>query len=261
MKKTQRKYKVNDNFFDNLNNEKLWLIGLIASDGNVANKFRFSISQSNKEGFKLLKYIKKLLKYNGKIYLYKKTNSYHLVISSQKIVKALSKFNIVPNKSLIYNLPDINKKYFKNYLRGYFDGDGCIYIKNLKQTKFIVACFVGTENFINNVNKILIFKGKTRKIKSAKNLYEISFNGKKAIEFLTWLYSDKIIYQSYKYKKFKSYLEQRNDKFTKFSKPRKLFNEGYSTAIIIKDCKNIKRKTIYQWRYRCKKQLKNLEKL
>ena len=46
----------------------------------------------------------------------------------EKVILDLkNNFNITPNKSLTYTLPTkIPKEMFKHFVRGYFDGDGCI---------------------------------------------------------------------------------------------------------------------------------------
>lgn len=51
-------------------------------------------------------------------------------IGSKKVFHDLLKLGLTPRKSLTIKFPnDIPNKYFGHFIRGYFDGDGCVTIK------------------------------------------------------------------------------------------------------------------------------------
>ncbi len=65
----------------------------------------------------------------------RKTNqkiSYRLQIGNKVIFADLQTLGFVQNKSLALAFPDVPPKYFPHFVRGYFDGDGCVYFKTLQ---------------------------------------------------------------------------------------------------------------------------------
>lgn len=62
--------------------------------------------------------------FGGKNYQSKK--AYMLRIGSHKIYDSLLKLGLYPNKSLTVKFPIVPKKHLSHFVRGYFDGDGCI---------------------------------------------------------------------------------------------------------------------------------------
>ena len=57
---------------------------------------------------------------------------YRLQIGSKEMFADLTAFGFVQNKSNSIRLPVIPSQYFGDFVRGYFDGDGCVYFKRLK---------------------------------------------------------------------------------------------------------------------------------
>lgn len=65
-----------------------------------------------------------------------------------------------PNKALTIEFPDISKKYYKGFIRGYFDGDGsiCRYWWKYKQNKkrrYKLLFTLGSLKFLKSIRKIL----------------------------------------------------------------------------------------------------------
>lgn len=252
---------MNDNYFDALNSEQYWLIGLLASDGYKGKYNQIGINQSGEDGRKLVEYIKKVINSDspiGKI----KTNgkdSYQLIISSEKIVKELEKFNITNAKTNIYDLPNIPLTYFNDFLVGYVEGDGCITIcDNGIGCKYLCASFVGTKDFICKCDKLIPIKGSIRK-HSLSDIYEIRWNRENAIQFCDWLYSSNSgLYHSYKYNNYikakENFKNTRKERY-KIIKDKILkdFIEGKVDSVMeyAKDI-NIPFQTIYSWKKKWK---------
>jgi hypothetical protein len=93
-------------------------------------------------------------------------------------------------------------------------------------------------------------QGICRKIKRAANLYELRWNGKKAVEFCKWLFQDEELYLSHKVKIYRDYIASRVDKFTKYehlkNRARDLRSQDYSYAAIAKEL-GVWAQTIYKW--------------
>lgn len=249
----QKKYDIDYSFFENKEKEFYYFIGLMASDGNVKNNKTFSLAQSGDSGMRLLKSILQKLNSNHTIYKYKNSNSF--TITNEKIVNILADYNIVPNKTLIYKLPKLKTTELKYFLQGYIDGDGSIGIyDNGSGTKVLTISFVGTENFIKSVYEQIPIKGNIRHIKKCKNLYELRFYGKKAVDFGYFVYDD-ICFSNYKIDTFNEFINNNNygNRYKQYyhTKPiiiEKLKN-GESPLTLAKEY-NIPYKTVYTWKMR-----------
>lgn len=219
---------VNHDFFKNKTSEMFWLLGMIASDGNIKNDNIWSISQSGNEGYKLIEHICKIINNSNKIYS-KPTignDAHSIVISSSEMVKDLQKYQITKRKTLSlefnYLMFDKNEEYFKSFLRGYIDGDGCVSIAHQKKIRTFNISFVGNHNFVNNLCIHLPYKDFSRS--KLNNVTQINYSGESAVRFCDWLYSNNNLYQHYKYKKYIQYIN--NEDTVRWSKYNKLYLEN-----------------------------------
>ena len=125
----QRKYLVNDNYFDIENERMAYLLGFLASDGTVrknSNEIKLSLSSIDKDI--LLEFQKEVGGRPVKDYLTQEgfeTSTW--AFTSEHIKKKLAEYNIVPQKTFTFSFPkNLDKKYWRDFIRGYFDGDGSI---------------------------------------------------------------------------------------------------------------------------------------
>lgn len=125
-----RIYTINDNYFNIESHNMAYILGFLASDGNISakdNKIKIGLNAIDKE---ILEKIQKELQSNRPLYEYETPQGYkvvELVFNSAKIKKKLAEYNITPNKSLTLRPPvKLDEKYVIDYIRGFFDGDGSI---------------------------------------------------------------------------------------------------------------------------------------
>lgn len=80
------------------------------------------------------------MNYKNKLYQYK--NSIKLVVfGSSHICNTLYNIGLLNNKSTLdYHLPVIPDEFFNSFVRGYFDGDGCITIKKTGYSVTSICC-------------------------------------------------------------------------------------------------------------------------
>ena len=200
----------NPRFFNKIDSElKAYFLGLLMSDGYILTTLY------NKEiGIALKasdKYILDILNENisplKKISRYK--NSYKWKVISEDMYEDLKHHGILENKSHIdYNYPKIPKKFDKDFIRGYFDGDGCI---SVKSTGYNVISFCSNSKlFLQELASKLLYYGiQTRpiftttrgRLSEFHTLY-ISGGINKGI-FKNFLYTDATIFLKRKYEKFK----------------------------------------------------------
>lgn len=126
----QRKYKINDSYFDVIDEEnKAYLLGFLAADGAVQKRgnIKITLSRVDKE---FLEQIKKVLNTDYPIHDYLTKDGYEtseLSFRSSQIMNELSKYGIVNKKTYSFSFPyNIPKKYYIDFIRGYWDGDGTV---------------------------------------------------------------------------------------------------------------------------------------
>ena len=107
-----------------------YVVGLIASDGSLSKDGRHISFTSKDEQLALLyrNIIRPAAKLARKSSGSNRKKLYYLVqFSDTSFYDFLICVGLTPNKSLTMPALDIPKQYFADFLRGEFDGDGCIY--------------------------------------------------------------------------------------------------------------------------------------
>lgn len=234
-----RKYKsINEHYFDIIDNEeKSYFLGLMFADGNVrfqaaSGDARINLQERDKnilDRFSYSVFGEILLKYTKCVPPLQ--NYYTFSIHNKYICKQLEKLGCVPKKSLILEWPKwLNDAGLqKHFIRGYFDGDGCItFNKNTKCYKFSIIStldFVkGADNCINNILPIHF----TYETRSNKITTTISVSGNRQIEqLLDWLYSDATIYLERKYAKYKELKSWLNNIDSRINGPNHHINQYF----------------------------------
>lgn len=185
---TPFKYTSNDNFFSQNTPESFYWAGFIAADGCInkhGKKLSIGLSYKDKE---LLEKFKKCINYTGPIRFKEdkigrggKTN--YIDIFNKQIINDLARFNIVPRKSLTLTFPEwlIEHELVNHFMRGYFDGDGCIYRMKNNYPYFMVY---GTEKFLIEYKKILVENCKLNdnKIHKLPSIYSLNYGGYENVE-------------------------------------------------------------------------------
>ena len=138
-----------------------YLIGLIVTDGNISkNKKKLTISLTDKN------LIENLSKYvintnRRKIYfeqpkLKNASPIYTLINTNPNTIEKLYDAGITCQKTYTIRVPHIDKNYVYDFLRGVFDGDGCVYISNKKYGGyFSISIASGSLLFANDLMELL----------------------------------------------------------------------------------------------------------
>lgn len=210
----KEKYTYDRNYFETIDSaDKAYWLGFIHADGCVSindklNSCELSIKLQSKDINHLRKFNKCIngnnkidtfyreCNLNGKIF-----NGCQIRLYSEKIVHDLSKYGIVPNKSLVIGFPNLPTSLIPDFIRGVFDGDGSIY----KDRTYVKCNFTsGSKQFANELRTVLYGYGVNSFISqdSRSGVYKLVIGGMKNCDnFLRLIYDDANIYLDRKYNK------------------------------------------------------------
>jgi len=193
-----RKYSLNENYFSQLNFVSSYYLGFIAADGhltNYENKFNYLIMNLIESDKEILENLRKNLSYNGKIYNTPKKNGQDqsaIRICSNQLKLDINKYINTNNKTFdLQWCKNIPENLIVHFIRGYFDGDGCVHYN--KEKSSYSASVVGTENFLAGLKSFYneSCNNQDGSIKIYKTYSHLVFGGKYvAKKFLDWLYKD-----------------------------------------------------------------------
>lgn len=212
------KYYIDESIFNTIDSEeKAYWLGFLYADGYISkDKSLITLTLSSKDREHLIKFAN-FLKTNSPIRDYKvkgnrgtltkeSYNASSINIYSNIIKDDLITLGCINKKSLILTFPKeklIPKEFIRHFIRGYFDGDGSVFIshehhwRNQTLTDVIHWRFIGTLDMLENIKKqINIPIGKiSRKKDSCKNTYELAYKRTKwSKTFYNYLYKNSTIY-------------------------------------------------------------------
>jgi len=197
-----RKYDINQYYFDKIDcEEKAYFLGFLCADGcNHMNNTKVSmfLKESDKE---VLVKLNNLLQPDKPLTFCRKTSGtdqYGLQISNKRISDRLNELGCIPRKTFNLDLPtteQVPEELFKDYLRGFFDGDGWLGEKDISITSSTLFCEKLSDFLLEKFNI------KTR-IRYKNKVAELCFSRYDICLFLNWIYKDSNIYLNRKYQKY-----------------------------------------------------------
>lgn len=197
----------NVNYFDIINTEeKAYWLGFLFADGALTqNNKSYHIELSLK--IEDSSHVKKFAKAINKDKVVDKIYRTRCILGSKHLFNTLTNYGCTIRKSLTLKFPNINifknENLIRHFIRGYFDGDGCISYSNKEHTYPIVTV-LGTKEFLDGIQKIYNSNHKySNANKNQEITKQLSFSGKSAINFMHWLYKDSKIYLERKFNRYK----------------------------------------------------------
>lgn len=217
----QNKVKFDNTMFDSIDSEeKAYWLGFIFADGYISSQegnynFEISLKGSDKEH---LQKFNKFMKHEDINHVKMGKVSCEGVecercrwgIYDKHLWEVLNSYGCVPKKSLILEFPKESifkeKSLIKHFIRGYWDGDGCLSWGNKEHT---IPCLgvVGTEDFLTSLKNYLpleynySLQGKN----SSTTTKQFTVNGKNGMKLAYYLYNNSTIYLQRKYEKYLEY--------------------------------------------------------
>ncbi len=213
--------KINKDFFKTWSGDMAYILGFFAADGYMTvNKRGGQFWCFDIKDLTLLKGIKAAIESDHKISTRyrreRKSISFRLQIGSIEMCDDLRKLGFGPNKTLRLWMPNIPNEYFGDFVRGYFDGDGCVwtgYIHKSRrvwsQTISIMFTSCSNEFLLALKNRLEMF-GIEKGVLSRRNpnysrlVYSVR-NSLKIYDFMynrpcnLFLFRKKVIFDDYKH--------------------------------------------------------------
>ncbi len=215
------KYQINSGFFKNWTPEMAYVLGYIFVDGSLedASYIRGKYLRISSKEKEILEEIKKTLESHHNLQVresqmvkhrngyYKSSKLYMLRIGDHNIYRDLIKLGLTPRKSLSMIFPKVPQKYFGQFLKGYFDGDGCLYVKKPGILRLIFSC--GSLKFLKsltaNLNKYLGIK--IQPIFYNSYSYQLRYYKNDTLKILNYMYKNQNKpYLKRKYQIYKQFL-------------------------------------------------------
>ena len=210
-------YTKDEKYFEQIDSEaKAYMLGFIAADGCVhKGVLKITLKEDDKD---ILEKFAKEIKYDGAIKIKEvKTklpqgtdcisSTCEIQICSKKICEDLAKYGIVERKTkdLQINFDLIPQKHTRDFLRGFFDGDGTCNIT--RTTRICYKITIGGSEFMTRYIKNLfaeIYPQLTPLLrKTGKHFYMLSYSSKEAYTLLSdYMYKDCTFYLNRKYKRY-----------------------------------------------------------
>jgi intein/homing endonuclease len=225
MSKIKKNFSLDENYFHDINTEeKAYWLGFLYADGYIycarkKNTGRFSrmlkLTLHNDDFEHLVKF-QKALSSDVSIKFETRLNRPNVIYPSLKIynkqlVLDLIDKGCVQAKTHILTFPTfLDQELIRHFVRGYFDGDGCITRTNKDNNKSAQLNITGRKDFLLEIQKLLnndqglnFTKLQKRHKDRDDDILTLYYGGINVMQKIKeFLYKDSTIYLDRKYKKF-----------------------------------------------------------
>lgn len=215
--------EINRNFFKKWTNAMAYVLGFLYADGNIIYTKRrtwfWSLQITDKD---ILEDIKKALNSSHVISKKKKhinqKQSYRLQVGSREMCEDSIQLGLTERKSKTILLPKIQKKYFPDFLRGYFDGDGGVWVgftnKQRKHKTYAISTVLtsGSEQFLLSLKDLLKNYGlMSGSLVHKERGYDLKYSIRDSFILYKIMYNSNCsLFLKRKKEKFESYMRMRS---------------------------------------------------
>jgi len=232
----QRRHEVTEGYFKVVDSEeKAYWLGFLAADGCIRRrvnkegktrgdsialklsvmdekhmeKFRDSICPTAKIYYQTCKTVTK-----------KGNDSYsdtcNLGINGNELVQDIIKLGVGPRKTFTVGKPNIDEKYYRDFIRGFFDGDGCCYINKKLGKRGSYTLGINYSFACASKDMRDFFAEELTKVDIPTKCYDdlnLNITGGfiNSKKFFDYLYTDATIYLERKYDKGMEFVEYFNN--------------------------------------------------
>ncbi len=214
---------VDKTFFKNWSDEMAYVLGFFSADGYMTTNKRgaefLCIEITDK---RLLETIRKSLQSEHKISSRKSLGktTYRLQIGSIEMCRDIRLLGLKERKTKNLSLPEIPEKYVKDFIRGYFDGDGNVWVGTIHKDRkkkmlairvVLTSCSIEfLDSLKHTLDRLGIKKGVTSKGKG--NYYRLTYSIFNSLKLYDFMYNS--------LGTSKLFLKRKKDVFEKYIKLR-----------------------------------------
>lgn len=206
---------LDETVFETYSQGSCYWAGFLAADGciDINGTVRIELAGKDKEHvskFKLFCKSEHNISHNTA------KDSYKVGFCSQKIKDDLYyNYSLTVDKTHNLILPTLDASQYPHYVRGFFDGDGCIteFFNNRPMASIRVFLTSGSLSYLEELLELLrnlkaVSGGSIQK--KAANCWHIQLGVKDATSFLHWIYQDAEVYLDRKYDKYVNIIVNNN---------------------------------------------------
>jgi hypothetical protein len=201
------KYKVNEDFFKTWNPTMAYLLGYLYADGSLedASYLRGRYIRVTSIDRDTIEKIKAWLRSEHAIVILNPTEAhpgrvrYFLRIGSHVLYEDLRKLGLHPHKSLTIKFPLVPELFLSHFIRGYLDGDGCVFLELASGVrtapivkKLSIIFTSGSFDFLNVLchtlrNKLYLKHNKVYKVPRG---FQLRYSTSDSLKIFEFLYED-----------------------------------------------------------------------
>lgn len=201
-----------------------YVLGFIYADGSLEDSpaIRGKYVRISGTDLTILESIKDSLQSRHKFFIHKEHGNYKrqylLRIGSKVLYNSLIKRGVHPHKSLTMKFPNIPTTYLGSFLRGYFDGDGCVSLEMKTGSKgqpiikkLSVIFTSGSKIFLESLQKRLEkeYYFSPRKVYTSRRSFQLRYNTQESLQLHKIFYKNVVeeLFLKRKLEIFERYIE------------------------------------------------------
>jgi hypothetical protein len=222
--------KVNECFFKTWSPQMAYVLGLIYADcavEDVRQSSRTCYLQLSSVDKELLESVRTSLSSKHAISMrrshsslffgkrYQCSDLFTLRIGNKLMYQDLVDKGLTPNKSKTMRFPEIPSEYLNFYIRGYFDGDGCVNVRILNGRRLPIIQVIFTSGsyeylYVLMQNLRSAIDTSHMRIRKSHRAFRLRYRKGNCLKILSFMYTelDKAPYLARKYEKYRGYIEE-----------------------------------------------------
>lgn len=208
-----RKNHLNHNYFERIDSEaKAYWLGFLMADGCIyrgsdAHSYRLQINLKGSD----IEHLNLFQEAIGSAYKIqekkiRESDVCLLKVNSTKMCHDLMKWKVTPRKSLVCEMPEIDASLHRHYVRGYFDGDGCL---DWTHGGLPRARIGGGELMLTAIQAIAKDAGIASRLyapSKGQKIYSLEWtDSREARKFASWMYDNSVVSLKRKQEIYESY--------------------------------------------------------